>query len=54
MGKQLKVLVIFNIRGFLHYKISRFFKRFNLTKMFTLTKNMGHEKHMVILVGFFD
>jgi hypothetical protein len=22
--------------------------------MFTLTKGMGHERHMVVLVGFFD
>jgi hypothetical protein len=22
--------------------------------MFTLTKAMGHEKHMVLLVGYFD
>jgi len=28
---------------------------FTLTKnIFTLTKNMGHEKHMVFLVRFFD
>ncbi len=44
-----------------HYKKSWFFKRFNLTKistltkrMFTLTKGMGHERHMVILVDVFD
>jgi hypothetical protein len=23
-------------------------------KMFILTKSMGHEKHMVLLVGFLD
>ncbi len=44
-----------------HYKKSWFSKRFNLTKMstltkrmFTLTKNMGHEKHIVLLVGVSD
>jgi hypothetical protein len=44
-----------------HYKKSWIFKRFNLIKMstltkrmFTLTKGMGHERHMVLLVGFFD
>jgi hypothetical protein len=24
-----------------------------IKKMFTLTKNMGHEIHMVLLIGFF-
>ncbi len=40
----------------MHYKKSWFFKRFNLTKVstltkriFTLTKGMGHERHMVLL-----
>jgi hypothetical protein len=44
----------------IHYNKSWFFKRFNLTKVFTLTKRMsilikcmGHERHMVILVSFF-
>ncbi len=44
-----------------HYKKSWFFKRFNLTKvfvltkkMYALTKSMGHEMHMVFLVGSFD
>jgi hypothetical protein len=43
-----------------HYKKSWFFKRFNLIKvstltkrMFTLTKGMGHERYMVLLVFFF-
>jgi hypothetical protein len=41
----------------IHYKKSRFFRRFNLTKVFTLTKRMstltkimGHERHMVLLI----
>ncbi len=45
----------------MHYKKSWFFKRFNLTKMstmikkmFTLAKGMRHERHMVLLVGYFD
>ncbi len=40
----------------MHYKKSWFIKRFNLTKVFTLTKRiftltkcMGHERHMVLL-----
>jgi hypothetical protein len=44
-----------------HYKKSWFFKRFNLIKMstltkrmFILTKGMGYERHMVLLVGSFD
>jgi hypothetical protein len=44
-----------------HYKKSQVFKRFNLIKvstltkmMFTFTKGMGHEKHMVLLVGSLD
>jgi hypothetical protein len=44
-----------------HYKKSWFFQRFNLIKMSTLTKRMfilingiGHERHMVFLVGFID
>jgi len=43
-----------------HYEKSCFFKKFNLSKvstltkrMFVLTKKMGHEKHIVFLVGFF-
>jgi hypothetical protein len=42
-----------------HYNKSWFFKRLNLIKMFALTKkmyvltkSMGHERHMVLLVGF--
>jgi hypothetical protein len=42
-----------------HYKKSWIFKRFNLSKMFTLTKkmstltkSMGYKKHMVLLIGF--
>jgi hypothetical protein len=45
----------------MHYKKSWFFKRFNLIKlstvikkMFTLAKGMGHKRHMVLLVGYFD
>ncbi len=38
-----------------HYKKSCIFKMFVLIKrMSTLIKNMGHEKHMVLLVGSFD
>jgi hypothetical protein len=44
----------------IHYKKSWVFKRFNSTKMstltkmmFALTKNIGHERHMVLLVDFF-
>jgi hypothetical protein len=43
------------------YKKSQFFKRFNLAKMFTLTKRMftlikgmEHERHMILWVDFFD
>jgi len=43
-----------------HYYISWIFKRFNLIKMSALTKRMstlikgmGHERHVVLLVGFF-
>ncbi len=41
----------------IHYKKSQFFRMFNLTNVFTLTKKMftfnkgmGHEKHMVLLI----
>jgi hypothetical protein len=51
----------FGVTILYHYNKSWFFKRSNLTKMFALTKrmyvftkNMGHERHMVILVGFYD
>jgi hypothetical protein len=44
-----------------HYKKSCIFKMFNLIKMFILTKrmstlikSMGHERHMVLLVGSFN
>jgi hypothetical protein len=43
-----------------HYSKSWFFKIFNLIKvhaltkrMFALIKNMGNERHMVLLVGIF-
>jgi len=44
-----------------HYNKSWLFKRFNLIKlyaltkrMFVFTKGMGHERHMVFLVSFFS
>jgi hypothetical protein len=56
------VLCIMNVMTMIvYYKKSWFFKMFNLTKMSTLTKRMftliegmGHERHMVVLIGSFD
>jgi hypothetical protein len=54
------LLFLLNFSSRSHYKKSWFFKRFNLMKVSTLTKRMfistknrGHERHMVILVGVF-
>jgi hypothetical protein len=58
----IRIILLTNVNLFFysfHYKKSWFSKRFNLTKMstltermFILTKNMDHEKHMVFLLVF--
>jgi hypothetical protein len=56
-----KVFGLHPINIYMHYEKSWFFKRLKLIKMSTLTKRMfilikgmGHERHMIVLVGSFD
>jgi hypothetical protein len=46
---------LIDVNSNVHTMMSNLTKMSTLTKrMFALTKSIGHERHMVLLVGFFD
>jgi hypothetical protein len=47
--------ILMTLQDFMVFKRFNFIKVSTLTKkLFTLTKGMGHERHMIFLVGSFD